>query len=178
MLFICRDYLIFIYLLISIKPYIASTLSTKKQLKLSNPGLLILSLLFAPLFVIAQNTASGSAQNISRKFTFSVVPETFQLSVSCDGVQEQASNPLPLMQVANLIKTDSLVSWTIPDKHISVRIEQKENYLNITIKADTVEKFLWPKVSAESYTLPFWEGKYIPANDPSWQSFLKGQTYT
>lgn len=80
------------------------------------------------------------------------------------------------MRVTNLIKTDSLISWLIPGRHISVRVQKKENYLDVTIKADTQQKFIWPKVNAPNYMLPFAEGKYIPANDPSWQAFLKDQT--
>lgn len=40
------------------------------------------------------------------------------------------------------------------------------------------ESFTWPKVQAENYTLPLWEGKQIPSNDENWKKFLKDDAYS
>ena len=40
------------------------------------------------------------------------------------------------------------------------------------------ESFTWPKIQAENYTLPLWEGKQIPSNDESWKKFLKDDAYS
>ena len=40
------------------------------------------------------------------------------------------------------------------------------------------ESFTWPKVEAENYTLPLWEGKQIPSNDENWKKFLKDDAYS
>ncbi|MCP3772320.1 glycoside hydrolase [Paenibacillus sp. MZ04-78.2] len=39
-------------------------------------------------------------------------------------------------------------------------------------------RFQWPKVSADSYILPLWEGKFVPGRDANWKTFLDGETMT
>ena len=129
------------------------------------------------LLATPRHNGHGSAQVAPGDFTFDVVPETFQLNITYKGVQEAAGSPLPRMQVANLERTASRASWLYPDSRVSVLIEKKENYLDITIQSEGAAHFLWPELCAESYTLPLWEGKYIPAKDSSWKSFLKGGSY-
>ncbi|SKD09738.1 Glycosyl hydrolases related to GH101 family, GHL1-GHL3 [Chitinophaga ginsengisegetis] len=109
-------------------------------------------------------------------FTFDVIPETFELNLYYGGIPEKAGNPLAPMRVANLKKTTDLVSWLYPDLLVSVSIVKKENYLDINIRSEGAGKFVWPRVHAESYMLPLWEGKYIPAKDNYWKSFLKNQS--
>lgn len=120
--------------------------------------------------------SSVNNQKIPADFTFDVIPETFELNIYYKGIQEKAGNPLPQMRVANLRKTADWVSWQYPDLLVSVSIAKKENYLDINIQSEGADKFVWPRVSAESYMLPLWEGKYIPANDSYWKSFLNHQT--
>ncbi|MBB6237522.1 hypothetical protein HDC90_002144 [Pedobacter sp. AK013] len=115
-------------------------------------------------------------QIIPADFTFDVVPETFELNIYHKGIKEQAGNPLPQMRIANLKKETNLVSWQYPDLLVSVSIAKKENYLDISIRSEGASNFVWPHVDAESYMLPLWEGKYIPAKDNYWKSFLKDQT--
>ncbi|MBM7647062.1 hypothetical protein JOD45_003307 [Scopulibacillus daqui] len=106
-------------------------------------------------------------------FSFDVNPETFEIFVKKDGIKEAASNPLPKMKVSDLKKTNDQISWRYPDKNIEVMIKKKEHYLDVDIKSTGAKQFTWPKVSAESYMLPLWEGKYIPSGDKNWKRFLK-----
>lgn len=50
--------------------------------------------------------------------------------------------------------------------------------MDITLKSDGAKQFEWPKVSANRYTLPLWEGKRIPADDPYWKEFLKDEEFS
>ncbi|EJR89763.1 glycoside hydrolase [Bacillus cereus] len=114
-------------------------------------------------------------------FTFDVNPETSEIFVEKDGVKENASLSLPEKKVVNLKKNDNFISWSYPDDQIDVQIEKKESYLNIKLKSTKSEganEFTWPKVSAESYTLPLWEGKNIPSDNPDWKQYLKDEDFS
>ncbi|OUB36695.1 hypothetical protein BK708_02405 [Bacillus thuringiensis serovar yunnanensis] len=116
-----------------------------------------------------------------KNFTFDMNPATGELFVEKDGVKENASLPLPKKKITNLIKKDNCISWSYPDDQIDVKIEKKESYLNIKLKSTKSEganEFTWPKVSAESYTLPLWEGKNIPSNNSDWKQYLKDKDFS
>lgn len=113
-----------------------------------------------------------------KDFTYDVNPETFTLTVEHDGVKEQASQPLPKMKVSNLKKNKDHTSWEYPDQKVKVNLEKKKDHLNIEVESTGAESFTWPKVQAENYTLPLWEGKQIPSNDENWKKFLKDDAYS
>ncbi|PEA88301.1 glycoside hydrolase [Bacillus thuringiensis] len=157
----------------------------KKMNKLVIPILMSSICLTLPSLSYAQpKDITIKGENVTsqyKNFTFDMNPETGELFVEKDGVRENASLPLPKKKVTNLIKKDNCISWSYPDDQIDVKIEQKESYLNIKLKSTKSEganEFTWPKVSAESYTLPLWEGKNIPSNNSDWKQFLKGQDFS
>lgn len=51
------------------------------------------------------------------------------------------------------------------------KIRKEKDHLNIEVESTGAESFTWPKVEAENYTLPLWEGKQIPSNDENWKKF-------
>lgn len=109
-------------------------------------------------------------------FSYTVDPSTFTITIDRNGVKHLASNPLPAMKVTNLQQSANKISWTYPEKHIDVSIEKENNYLNVKITSTTKDanSFEFPNVSAQDYTLPMDEGKYIPSDDPMWKKFLNG----
>ena len=111
-------------------------------------------------------------------FSFDVTPETGEIVVEKDGVKESASLPFPKKKVVNVKRTDHLVSWSYPDDKMEIKIEKKKYYLDITLKSDGAKQFEWPKVSANSYTLPLWEGKRISADDSYWKELLKDEDFS
>ncbi|HDR7415316.1 TPA: hypothetical protein QCX14_005527, partial [Bacillus toyonensis] len=154
----------------------------KKMKKLVIPILMSSICLTLPSLSYAQqNDITTKGQNVIsqyKNFTFDVNPETGEIFVEKDGVRESASLPLPKKKITNLIKKHDCISWNYPDDQIDVKIEKKESYLSIKLKSTKSEganEFTWPKVSADSYTLPLWEGKNIPSNDPNWKEYLKDQ---
>lgn len=113
-----------------------------------------------------------------KDFTYDVNPETFTLTVEHEGVKEQASRPLPKMKVSNVKKEKDRTSWEYPDQKVKIKLEKKKDHLNIEVESTGAESFTWPKVEAENYTLPLWEGKQIPSNDENWKKFLKDDAYS
>lgn len=163
---------------------ILSAISTVKQIRVwtlikwgvISAHLLVCMLSCGQLLAFQQIAPFAINQRMPADFTFDVIPETFELNIYYKGIQEKAGNPLSQMRVANLKKASDLVSWQYPDLLVSVSIVKKENYLDINIQSEGASKFVWPQVNAESYMLPLWEGKYIPAKDNYWKLFLKHQT--
>ncbi|EOO27155.1 hypothetical protein IIU_05954 [Bacillus cereus VD133] len=116
-----------------------------------------------------------------KDFTFDVNPETGEIFVEKDGVRESASLPFPKKKITNLIKKDKCISWSYPDEQIDMKIEKEESYLSIKIKSTKskgANEFTWPTVSADSYTLPLWEGKNISSNNSGWKEFLNNQNFS
>ncbi|MGV3137898.1 hypothetical protein ACEF06_15710 [Brevibacillus agri] len=111
-------------------------------------------------------------------FSFEVKPETFELFVESGGSRERASEPLPARRVEQLQKSEQEVSWSYPDDKLQVRIRQAADHLQITLTSTGTESFSWPLVKAPAYMLPLGEGKWIPAGDKVWQSFLREESLT
>lgn len=111
-------------------------------------------------------------------FSFDVKPETFEVFVEKDGVKERASEPLQKRKVRDFKKTAQFASWSYPDDKVEVTLKKERKSLKVKIQSKGIKKFTWPKVDAESYTLPLWEGKHIPSNDRNWKEFLKEKSYS
>ncbi|HBZ80295.1 MULTISPECIES: glycoside hydrolase [Brevibacillus] len=109
-------------------------------------------------------------------FSFEVKPETFELFVESGGSRERASEPLPARRVENLHKSEQEVSWNYPDDKLQVKIAKEADHLQISLTSTGAESFSWPQVKAQSYMLPLGEGKWIPAADKAWQSFLREES--
>ncbi|QWI73231.1 hypothetical protein ER45_029260 (plasmid) [Bacillus mycoides] len=140
-------------------------------------------LTFPSISYAKQNNEKVKGENINpqyKDFNFDVNPETSEIFVVIDGIKESAALPLPKKKIKNLINKDNCISWSYPDEQIDVKIEKKESYLSIKLKSTKsgANEFTWPKVSADSYTLPLWEGKNIPSNDSNWKQFLKDQDFS
>ncbi|GED59358.1 glycoside hydrolase [Brevibacillus formosus] len=123
------------------------------------------------------NNATEQAQSKQHAdFTFDVKPETFEVFVERDGVKESASEPMPARKVTNVQKGEQEIVWSYPDDQLDVSIKKKEDHLQITLTSTGAESFSWPTVKGASYLLPLGEGKWIPAADSKWQSFLKEES--
>ncbi|UIO43575.1 glycoside hydrolase [Brevibacillus brevis] len=109
-------------------------------------------------------------------FTFDVKPDTFEVFVERDGVKESASEPMSARKVTNVQKGEQEIAWSYPDDQLDVSIKKKEDHLQITLTSKGTESFSWPTVKGASYMVPLGEGKWIPANDSKWQSFLKEES--
>lgn len=123
---------------------------------------------------INKEVIQGSKQYFKSDFNFDVDPETFNLKVEVNGVVENISDPIDTHNVTNLKKGKNKVSWSYEDVGIDVFIEDKDDYLDVSIKSTIEEEnsFSWPKISGESYVLPIGQGKLIPSSDDTWKKYF------
>ena len=74
------------------------------------------------------------------------------------------------MKVSNVKRKGSYIVGISRSKSKN-KIRKEKDHLNIEVESTGAESFTWPKVEAENYTLPLWEGKQIPSNDENWKKF-------
>ena len=105
---------------------------------------------------------------------YEVVPETFSLTLQDGTDWLPASAAGQARRVADLKESDDETSWRYPDEQVSVQIKAVDDYLSVTITADTSlnQAFAWPIVTSDRYYLPLGEGKRVPADDPVWRDYL------
>jgi hypothetical protein len=85
------------------------------------------------------------------------------------------SDPVAHEAVAHLRYDSEQAFWEWPEKGWTVQIDTKAGYLDLTISAADTSVSTWPRLAhALAYTLPLHQGKYIPANDRTWISYLSG----
>lgn len=111
---------------------------------------------------------------------YQVTPETFSLSLSAGDSSINASIDGQPKKVSGFEQNGSETSWQYPDEQVSVSIKPVDDYLHVTITADTKSDltFTWPEISAGHYYLPLGEGKQIPARDQIWKDYLEGQEFS
>lgn len=127
---------------------------------------------------VAVSNPVQAIQAAYRKFTYQVDPATFDIVIEHGGVKEHASVPIKPRNVRDMKQMIDRTEWTYPDDKVKVILQKKEGYLDIRIQSIGAEQFAWPTVQADSYMLPLWEGKRIPAQDPNWKKFLHEETMT
>ncbi|MGO0061294.1 glycoside hydrolase [Brevibacillus fluminis] len=123
-------------------------------------------------------SASDAAPREQAAFTFDVQPETFDLQIETGGARERVSQPLPKQVVADFHKTATSASWTYPEQKVKVEIAKQAGGLHVQMTSTGAASFTWPIVQGDSYILPLGEGKYIPARDANWLTFLQDQRMT
>ena len=77
----------------------------------------------------------------------------------------------------------NVVSWKLPKRFLTVRIELMEDSLTVAFTqdgpADKIHTLTWPVIkdteSIKGYIFPFFEGSYVPTDDTTWQDFLDEQ---
>ena len=109
-------------------------------------------------------------------FTYDVVPETFQISVTKDGKTEKASEAQATLKVSNVKRDGDDMSWTYPDEGLQVQINQAKNALEVRITSTSAKSITWPTLSGDSFMVPWGEGKWIPSNDKHWKAFLSDES--
>ncbi|MDR3712260.1 MAG: glycoside hydrolase [Puia sp.] len=116
-------------------------------------------------------------------------PGSFALSfIDREGIRYPVSAGRQKEQAGN-IQSDALhAQWDLAGTGNSVRIDLKNDYLEVTIRASEASVFTWPEIlpatpagassrtgvssGPDAFTIPLHEGKYIPARDPQWVDYL------
>ncbi|WP_018758167.1 glycoside hydrolase [Paenibacillus terrigena] len=114
--------------------------------------------------------------NPASPFTYDVVPETFQISVTKDGKTEIASEPQPIRKVSNVQRVGDKISWTYPDDGLQVQLTRAKDALEVQMTSTAAKSITWPTLSGDSYMIPWGEGKWIPSHDQHWRAFLADES--
>lgn len=120
------------------------------------------------------------SQPAGLSFDLQVKPEDFSLSFQTENSLIPVSIGTKARTVSDYKREENFVSWRYPDEKLSISLTTEEDYLEVEIvsEKDRDASFTWPVISAETYYIPFGEGKRIPAGDPVWQAYLKGQQFS
>ena len=131
-------------------------------------------------------TAPGSSVNSTpgtapgAPISYETDPATFSLTVNQGDISVPVSVPGQTRQVANYTSTDGETAWEYPDASISVSVKPEPDFLRVTITSESAgdNHFDWPQVAGDSYYIPLGEGKRIPAQDQTWQSYVSGREFS
>jgi len=73
--------------------------------------------------------------------------------------------------------TEAVINYPELGKRISINLENES--LSVKVGSEKNDSFQWPKITGfNALTIPFHQGKYIPANDSVWVNYLNGRSYT
>lgn len=110
---------------------------------------------------------------------YEVNPETFVISVINKDKYVPVSNPIKHRKVEDFSQNGAETKWTYPEDDVEVSVKSQAGYVevNITSNTDADNEFEWPKISGETYFLPFGEGKRVPSKDSVWANYLSGQEF-
>ena len=110
---------------------------------------------------------------------YEVNPETFAISVINKDKYVPVSNPIKHRKVEDFSQNGAETKWTYPEDDVEVSVKSQAGYVevNITSNTDADNEFEWPKISGETYFLPFGEGKRVPSKDSVWANYLSGQEF-
>lgn len=110
---------------------------------------------------------------------YEVNPATFAISVINKDKYVPVSNPTKHRKVEDFSQNGAETKWTYPEDDVEVSVKSQAGYVevNITSNTDADNEFEWPKISGETYFLPFGEGKRVPSKDSVWANYLSGQEF-
>ena len=85
-----------------------------------------------------------------------------------------------LGSVSDFTHEGSGISWKLPERALTVHVEQSRDSLTIEFiqddPANDPQNFTWPLIenteSIHGYIFPFFEGSYVPKSDVTWRDFL------
>ncbi len=133
----------------------------------------IFGLLFLNLHCFSQSNTSTFILK-GKDFDINVEPTSFSMLIkNKNGQSAYASRPGEKSAIANLQVSDNSARWDFPDKGIRVELNLNDDYVDVDIYSDRINSYSWPMISDDvvAYTLPWHQGKYIPARDPKWIGF-------
>ncbi|SNZ01752.1 glycoside hydrolase [Flagellimonas pacifica] len=126
-----------------------------------------------------KNTQSNNDLSLfNENFRIQVDPETFTVKIEKgDTFERYLSYSEEKMEVENLEANEKSINWEVPSKSLSINLAIYDDYLDVHIASSETGNFEWPVIDRgehEAFTIPIEQGKYIPADDPQWISFMTG----
>ncbi|MFI5194401.1 MAG: glycoside hydrolase [Chitinophagales bacterium] len=139
--------------------------------KLHLQNLLLLALLQVSFCSNGQKPAAGAIYLTNSEWKLRVDPVTLSMAfIGQKNKEYEISAAAPAETVKDLVQEPAALSWSYPAKKISVNLQLKPGYADLTIRASAVTDFTWPllKPGFNAYTIPLSQGKYIPVRDSLW----------
>jgi hypothetical protein len=95
------------------------------------------------------------------------------------GIIYQVSAPDKIQSATIESQTDNevVINYSEIEKRITLKLDDES--LRIRIESGKNDHFRWPNLTKfNALTIPFHQGKYIPANDSIWINYLNGRDYS
>ncbi len=131
----------------------------------------------AKAFSLPPDTLTISKNGLS----LSIDPADWSLTMLANGKKIPVSAALKNKQaVSNLQSSGDACSWYHPQSGLSVAVRIENEYIDIHFTAKDSQNITWPVIGSDidAITIPFYQGKYIPAKDPVWLQYLAGKTFS
>lgn len=127
-----------------------------------------------------ENKNVSKSQVTGIPFAFEVKPEDFTLSFQVGEHILPVSGGNKKQTVTDYEEREGRVSWRYKEEQVAVSLTPVDDYLSVEIRSEKEEdhSFTWPNITADTYYIPFGEGKRIPAEDAAWQTYLNKQEVT
>lgn len=127
-----------------------------------------------PLSFDAKKIVKEDAKYSIKDFAFDIDPDTFQIKLTGKEHQFTFGENQP-EAATNVKKTKNSISWESPEKGLQVAVTKQEDHLHVKItpQSEAAEVIEFPKIQGDQYYLPIGEGKSIPADNASWQSYFQ-----
>ncbi|EOH97545.1 glycoside hydrolase [Enterococcus pallens] len=122
----------------------------------------------------AKKIAKEDAKYSIKDVDFAIDPATFQLKLTAKDHQFTFGGNQP-EAVANVKKNKNRISWEYPEKGLHVAVTKQDDHLQVKVtpQSEKAEVIEFPKIQGDHYYLPIGEGKSIPADNASWQSYFQ-----
>lgn len=106
-----------------------------------------------------------------------VNPLTFQITLIKGDENYLISSAIPGSNYNILKKEKNELKIKRKEADIELEVQLSGDVVDVTVRSDRNEKFEWPVLDDfNALTIPFHQGKYIPAKDPAWVKFLSGRS--
>lgn len=113
-----------------------------------------------------------------------IVPQSLAVNVypaDTDITVRASLGQTGLGPVSDFTHEGSGISWKLPERVLTVHVEQSRDSLTIEFiqddPANDPQNFTWPLIenteSIHGYIFPFFEGSYVPKDDITWRDFLR-----
>ena len=135
---------------------------------------------FLPWLILVAGTADASEIVLrSASCTVTIQPETMRVAAQpLQGETILLSAGQTDLGTPEIVgQTSKAARWKLPARDVTVSATLSDAEFSVEIRSRTTGEFTWPvlELSPPSKALiwPYWEGRYVPLDDPRWIAFLK-----
>jgi hypothetical protein len=134
------------------------------------------------LFLMTLSSFSNEKQIILEGSFFNVIINYQNLAVNIitkdeENIQISAPSKHEVAIIEKQSIDEAVINYPELEKKITFKLDDES--LKIHIESVKNDRFQWPILTKfDALTIPFQQGKYIPANDSIWINYLNGRSYS